>query len=800
MITLYKLRKLRPEENMLIENMEAFLNETPAQDVLSYEDFTYIKNELAVTVTIPVQDASIETDKNPWTYVRIQNNAPTTTEEFEPIFYYYVVSTEWISAKAVRLHLMMDTLNSLCQTGSPINPHNLSPETRIYRQHQDRFKRPDYFHPAFGGELTRVVDRLSEGISFNQDKSLDMPIIVPPKALDWYLIYTTEVGEEQAISNPIATYLCASEPLKVSVTNRGTAQTFTASNIQANTIYRIEMQETDTIVSFDDPEDGNITISSDTPVVTSVSSNGRVKRGGFIRVVEFQKVNNGLQVRLTSNDATTVHFNKPNLDNYFDDIDTPKWTGVISLTINQGKYYYVNNAQTEITGGTYVESGIAGIEYLNRADSRLIKVIKLPYCPVEYERLAGNIYKFPGSWSIPADTDAFKSFLRYFGTSLPTFINDTLPPIDISKEMIYNVPPSEDRYTDAKQIDAESKLYHSDYHIVKVYYDNFETTIDCERFGDILETDVPVEFKVTSTINSKFGFRIGIDDIGNYFHNEDFDNYLMVSRNNEETLMNSEYVNYINNGYNYDKKANALAMKQAARNAVLSTIGSAFNIGTAAASLGQRKQVNTRSGYFTNLLNPASWQGSNVYKAIGATSAASASCYSGLTSVTALGQLGNAASAASTAVGAWINLAELKQAQDNAMAQKLAQLSAQAASTAGSDDVDLMSWYSDNRLHVARYEVPNFVRKSLYHAFDLTGYAQEKYGIPDVDSRLWYNFIQCDPIFLEQGYDKYKQTWLDDVRAKYQSGVTVFHNRNGAFDLEQQYENWETWIVSGIDY
>ena len=781
MITLYKLRKLRPEENMLIENMEFFLNETPAQDVLTYEDFTYVKNELGITVTIPVQDASIETDRNPWTYVRIQNNAPTTSEDFEPIFYYYVVSTEWISTKAVRLHLMMDTLNSLCQTGSPINPHNLSPETRIYRQHQDRFKRPDYFHPAFGGELVRVVDRLSEGISFNQDKSLDMPIIVAPKALDWYLIYTTEVGEEQAISNPIATYLCASEPLKISTTNRGTAQTFTRSDIQANTIYRIKMQETDTIVTIDHPEEGNITINSES--IYRIRRSGTDTYGARIKEIEFELVNSTLMVRLISENLNRIYNYADDLSMFFTDFNKPINTPLISLTINQGKYYYVNQARTEITGGTYVESGIAGIEYLNRADNRLIKVIKLPYCPVEYERLAGNIYKFPNDWGTPADTDDFRSFLRYFGTSLPNFLNASLPSIDISKEMIYNVPPSEDRYVDEKQIDAESKLYHSDYHTIKVYYDNFESTIDCERFMEILETNVPVEFKVTSTINSKFGFKLGVDNISNYIHSEDFDNYLMVSRNNEETLMNSEYVNYINTGYNYDKKANALAMEQATRNAVLSTISAATNLATAGLS-----------GAVTAAAKPIK-QGGSSSKGNPKVSSTGAFAF---TSALQFGQ--QAVGSTTNVIDSWLSLANMKQAQDNAMAQKLAQLSYQAASTAGSDDVDLMSWYSDNRLHVARYEVPTFIRKSLYHAFDLTGYAQEKYGVPDVDSRLWYNFIQCDPIFLEQGYDKYKLEWLDDVRAKYQAGVTVFHNRNGAFDLEQQYENWEKWIVDGIDY
>lgn len=43
-----------------------------------------------------------------------------------------------------------------------------------------------------------------------------------------------------------------------------------------------------------------------------------------------------------------------------------------------------------------------------------------------------------------------------------------------------------------------------------------------------------------------------------YLEKEDFENYMIVNRNNEESIFNNEYLNYVNNGYNYDKKARRL--------------------------------------------------------------------------------------------------------------------------------------------------------------------------------------------------------------------------------------------------
>ena len=70
-------------------------------------------------------------------------------------------------------------------------------------------------------------------------------------------------------------------------------------------------------------------------------------------------------------------------------------------------------------------------------------------------------------------------------------------------------------------------------------------------------TSFDVYFKPTNTINSKFAFHFdfgSIAEFGTFKQTIDYEDYLLVNRNNEETIFSNDYLNYIRTGYNYDKK------------------------------------------------------------------------------------------------------------------------------------------------------------------------------------------------------------------------------------------------------
>lgn len=59
-------------------------------------------------------------------------------------------------------------------------------------------------------------------------------------------------------------------------------------------------------------------------------------------------------------------------------------------------------------------------------------------------------------------------------------------------------------------------------------------------------------------------------NFGTFKQTIDYEDYLLVNRNNEETIFSNDYLNYIRTGYNYDKKARDREIEKKTRNLPLS--------------------------------------------------------------------------------------------------------------------------------------------------------------------------------------------------------------------------------------
>ena len=129
------------------------------------------------------------------------------------------------------------------------------------------------------------------------------------------------------------------------------------------------------------------------------------------------------------------------------------------------------------------------------------------------------------------------------------------------------------------------------------------------------------------------------------------------------------------------------------------------------------------------------------------------------------------------------------------MASKLTNLEAQATQMKGGGSIDLFKTMTNNKLHLIKYEPKLEVRKELYDLFDKYGYNHPYTEVPNVHSRIWYNYIQCEPKFdINYSYSLPK-AWLEDLRQRYQLGVTVFHKRDSGWNFNQNYENWEKSVI-----
>ena len=324
---------------------------------------------------------------------------------------------------------------------------------------------------------------------------------------------------------------------------------------------------------------------------------------------------------------------------------------------------------------------------------------------------------------------------------------------DYAVQSLLSVPDRDDN----RKIE-DPKILTSQFSTFKINYDSFAQEFKWEEFilkgvntSKTTFPQLPVYFKPTNTINSKFAFKMDIDDIiteggddCKWKSVQDYAQYLLISRNNEETIFSSDYLNYIRNGYNYDKKVKA---DQAAMS------------------------------YFMGGL-----------QVVGAAIGFAASAFTGGAS---------AAAGVALATGAITTFASAAYNQDQgekSISQKLKSLQMQAVGVSGTDDIDLLKYYNDNKLHFMVYKPLEYQLNALNNLFHYCGYKHKAMAVPDTTSRQWFNFIQCKPVFVEEETNvqaPYNE-FLDDLKARFIAGVTRYHraNSNGyVYDWAQEKEN-----------
>ena len=124
---------------------------------------------------------------------------------------------------------------------------------------------------------------------------------------------------------------------------------------------------------------------------------------------------------------------------------------------------------------------------------------------------------------------------------------------------------------------------------------------------------------------------------------------------------------------------------------------------------------------------------------------------------------------------------------------KMAQLKLQATTVEGSDDVDLMSFYANNKAKLVLYQVSPKMKKCMFDVFYYTGYISGVMKTPDFPSRYWFNFVSCD-LQLETVVN-IPDNCLEDLKGRYKSGITVMHAHSGVYDWNREKENWENSLV-----
>ena len=396
------------------------------------------------------------------------------------------------------------------------------------------------------------------------------------------------------------------------------------------------------------------------------------------------------------------------------------------------------NADTDLICTSSGAFNISPISKINRTYSSLIKIIECPYEPFTLSPKDDGYLLDDGFYAnlvsnlgeTPVIALKLNELSKEFVTSLHSYSLSDFTCI---------IPLAKDRHLTKKDSKYESKLYHSDFHNVIFNYDSFTKDMPLENIepSSITNPYFKIKYKQANTITSNLGFKFEIAQ-GTQKLNDKFEEYLICKRNNEYPIYNSSYLNYLRNGYNYDLKAKNTQAAQSWIGTGLSLVGGGL--------------------------------GFVLGGAVGAAAGISL-ITSGISSVS------------SAIIGNIQNEANIE--------QKLNESKNTTNSVSSSDDLNLLNWYSDNLLWATTYDISEQQKSNIFDLFYKTGYSCNETGIPNVNSRYRFNFLQCTPDFTTKANPIW-QEYINDVIARFELGVTYFHTYT---DFNQQYENWESWLM-----
>ena len=292
----------------------------------------------------------------------------------------------------------------------------------------------------------------------------------------------------------------------------------------------------------------------------------------------------------------------------------------------------------------------------------------------------------------------------------------------------------------------ETKLYNSAFYFDKYLINNNEFILKNELIDFKYNTKLIISY-YQSASTGKGLFRFNINTNVSPFTNlsrETQDNKVICFNGNEWALLNDNYLNYMRNGYNFDKTSRDMGL-------VSNIIGGITGIATG----------------------------------VGA----------GM-----LGSAGGALKGVSGGTSSLLNTPfSYMQAEENIEKNKKQALAQGINVSSGSNDVEFNEHFTNGQLGFIHYDLDDYHKNFIYNLFRLKGYKTDMIKAPNIDNRRNYNYIECEPYFVDEASGRLIN-YIDDLKTIFRNGITIFHkamfNGSYGYDFEQAYENWETFILA----
>ena len=847
-ITLYKNTKLDGHKNYVIDDIETYLTDKAAYT--SQSTFQYQRYELNkfIKMNLPQKDQGNATASDKYDYMKIVDG--------DNIYYYFIIRISQKAQSTIEFECHMDVLNTFHYSDSVGNKnYTLTDRTLVTREHKDRWKKwvRRFFESTeltelelntkyvvnpegtssvliYYADIVEIINDRNE-VVFNFDdipNPQNIALYWDSSEGKWQLYYESMfIPHYIDLESNERVIITITDGANLSYVNTQLADGelgdfayvvfFTETYVEERLVRIIDrFQEgieaytfkNDEITLYDEDKERHwyVAYSSANAVVQNpndtqatyvnpvqvdfIGSDGYISRISILLEVivypeQLPKYSNVEEwLRVQASDFSSGGYVKINGTTYMAGTDfTTLWiekknnydltfrrvvknfisTGtIIAENVRSISFYKINQCElyTAINDGMYAtfetyfyigsDGGVGSrtskpFREFDLTDSKLIKVIAYPYCPrgdlagfTSYTNLSDELV-----WNSNLDclelkngqVNGFDRVIEFEITNPFSVMQMDIPTFGVrqSRNALY-----------------ESKLYHSDYYIPKFVYDSFafgfrNECLDIEKVMNNISLDkFNVRYVCSGNVQSKFMFQFN-DYICDKKEVQDYNNVLVVERNNEKALFNNAYINYIRSGgFRYDTK-NADTQKMTdALMITLSTIGAI--------------------GSFVS--TPATGP-KGVVAGVGLLVGAATKTISAITSA---------------------------QQNDRAIAQKMTQLANQSTSVSTSEDIDILTAYSGNKAKLCYYQVNDLLRNALWDLFHFFGYKTNEYKIPVVNTRCNFNFIQAEIVFDEFNFN---EDIANEIMEKWSQGVTFFHKQNETvkYDIEQQYENFETSLL-----
>lgn len=812
-IKLYKDSEITPSRNFVVEDLDVYL---ATLTKITISSFQYLRNDLRLTIKINKDQVYTES-------LLLYNYNYLEVKQQGQYYYYFILKKTQISQSTIALELLMDTCNTFSWNGA-FYP---TKRTRVIREHKDRIKKyvyqltfnelqtaswsigeafpytdgtpfivnvelftsgsdptitnayAQYYEAGAHKKLIITGINIDDGLSLVDDLEINMIRVYDEDYIMYATIYDLEDVNIDVLYHKIRNIDYYSEGINPVLYKEELGILDNTNGLEWNLIYRNHAEGDNVAIDcfclpsygnirFDIPDTNHLTytdfedgkhylfapFTSDYYNLTdNDGAKWPIKING-LKVICKDVYRSGTTLKIRS----VIYGGFINADRKLviaKDPDIYDWKTITSLEFDNmlgALYYKASSIPNPVLAQILEANGVftalldttepfATLQEVDRADPKLIKIISIPYFPSTYT-YDPSTYTLATDETWVFETSVYHSLeLNNLNAQFVSSISsDVLNPLDVFE--LGAMTPNLNGLRDDR---FESKLYHSEFYQPKFVYDSFGFVFEMEKVNErqfTPSTYFDFEFIMTSTINSKFMFKFPSYVLK--MSTQDYDNVLPIARNNEAPIYNSSYITYLRTAYRYDLK-----------------------------NLGQKE-----ARVYFGAVKDTFEQGMSVVKSYysgGSSEEAGASFLFGITKTIFDG------------------ITQLN-ANEWSMEQKIEQLKNQSVSVSGSDDLDLMQNYAGNKAKLCLYKPSERMSKMVADLFYYFGYATNEVKIPNLHTRYWFNYIECE---LEiTGMDKnITEVIKEDIKDRYRNGITVLHNNSAHWDFDQVKENWETNIL-----